>query len=799
MSSPSKNHPPSSHYIKSNKHITFSYLSDLTSFQKGTLGDTDTYLVGILHLNYSKPQQIKNIHLNLRGAEKTSWHKAQARSKALYSGEQVLVDQNFKIWESHEDETNITKLDVQFNIKLPYNLPESIITETGSVNYVIKATINRKGSVMYSATQSVEIHCPLRRTIMLDNNNNTPHKLRGESRCGLDYTFVLPPSKNLNLGSYVTIPMRIKFLKAGVSVERVEINLKSCMDFRCNNPNETRHVKEQVASLLVPRQEIKYTQSTSQNYEGECLHTINLFIPRTVQPTYSGRFISITHQLVIKFCLWGADDDFQIEEGVRVANILEKTGYTAPDLSAELLDASPSPTSASLPVTAVHVSSNGNQNNQNQQLIINRSLTSSPSIPPSMASNNNLPNHNNNHNNDQPQLHHSSSYNSIDNSSPSVSSYPTPGYYDHDDISIIDYRDFNAIDDYNYLNHFPPPHQMHHMHHPMNTPPHYLNYNNLQQQQFPPPQHEIDPDLHQERKLSAKALEYQQQLLLQQQQPHYNQYSHFQHLQPTSLPSYDDGYDEKFFLKKLDDFFFYNHLNSSNNSSNSVNENNYYPNEKKNYPNEKNNYYYNNEKKINNNYKNEKNFNNNERFNDYYRKQYELAFQHRYINNQFPITMPNYYNNRSLNNNNNNNLNNIASSTTSTLTAQSSSATLSTPPAATNDSTSNLNNNTSSSVTPSSNNSASDINKLKSSPTMNTIPPPNPSVYNKEGMAPPSPSLSATKLPPYEKSNSLASTTPPPEALISPPPYRGLHPSHIPHHFQSNFVDPYNYNYEEKL
>ena len=97
----------------------------------------------------------------------------------------------------------------------------------------------------------------------------------------------------------------------------------------------------------------KQAEFLSHHYEGECVHTINLFLPRSVQPTYSGRFISITHQLCIKFCLWGADMDFQVEESVRVANIYEKFPVELPPVPPQpqtnlhnrnLLSPTPTPT-----------------------------------------------------------------------------------------------------------------------------------------------------------------------------------------------------------------------------------------------------------------------------------------------------------------------------------------------------------------------------------------------------------------------------------------------------------------------
>ncbi|CAG8843200.1 14753_t:CDS:1, partial [Racocetra persica] len=224
--------------------------------------------MGTLHFNYGKPQQIKSVSLNFKGIEKTTWYRSQARSKAVYSGEHTIVDLLEEVWKTDSSE-GIMNLDIPFKIKLPNNLPDTIETEIGSIDYVIRAVINRKGSLVLStATQVAEVKCPLKRTLVLNSSDNVPHKLRGESRCGIDYLLSLPPKKNFNPGAYVSIPMRIRFLKPGVSVERIEIAIKTCMDFRCSIPTETRHVKELAASLLIPRQELRYTnQSSSDQYE----------------------------------------------------------------------------------------------------------------------------------------------------------------------------------------------------------------------------------------------------------------------------------------------------------------------------------------------------------------------------------------------------------------------------------------------------------------------------------------------------------------------------------------------------
>ncbi|CAG8508727.1 20558_t:CDS:2 [Cetraspora pellucida] len=338
-----KNRPQAGDYIKSAKGVSFSYAIGLNTFQKGTLGDKDSYVTGTLHFNYGKPQQIKSVCLNFKGVEKTTWHKSQARTKAVYSGEHTIVDLLEEVWKTDNPDGGIMNLDIPFKIKLPNNLPDTIETEIGSIDYVLRAVISRKGSLgLSTSTQVAEIKCPLKRTLILNSSDNVPYKLRGESRCGIDYLFSLPPKNNFNPGAYVSIPMRIRFLKPGCSVERIEMTIKTCMDFRCSIPTETRHVKEIATSLLIPRQELRYTnRSSSDQFDNECSHTINLFVPRNIQPTYSGRYISINHQLCIKFCLWGADNDFQVEESIRVTNVFDQQQQSSNGQSSSHSNVSP--------------------------------------------------------------------------------------------------------------------------------------------------------------------------------------------------------------------------------------------------------------------------------------------------------------------------------------------------------------------------------------------------------------------------------------------------------------------------
>nr|CAG8486666.1 5231_t:CDS:2 [Entrophospora candida] len=204
-----------------------------------------TAYIKTVYLNYERLTPIKSVHLDLIGIEKTCWSNVHGRSKTVYNGEEVL--------ENH------------------------FSTELGSVNYILRAT-------------AVEILCPLKRTLILDNedkNNIIHYNLKGKTKNGdIEYDFMLPPNKILN-------------------IDRVEIFLETNMEFR-NKQTTDKH-----------------------EYEAGCFHEIEFFIPNNILPTYFGKFITISHKLCFKLCLWG-DSDLLIKEDVKVANIINKIKVDLP-------------------------------------------------------------------------------------------------------------------------------------------------------------------------------------------------------------------------------------------------------------------------------------------------------------------------------------------------------------------------------------------------------------------------------------------------------------------------------------
>ncbi|RGB43340.1 hypothetical protein C1646_681075 [Rhizophagus diaphanus] len=363
----SQEEPTINDYIKYNKNVTFSYHPYLYKFQQGPLGEHDSYLIGLLNLNFlsfSSSIKINNIYLKFKGREKVKWMvKDGPRSKRVYGEEQILCDVKYKIWESTRSNNNGSN---------------NFETDIGNVEYTLKAIINTSNSIGsgngISATGGAllstilqqqhisEIKIPLKYTLILNNDNNPSYIMHGEKTANrnsvitntnmptvLNYTMVLPPNKNINIGVYISIPIRIRILEPGVNLERIEIMLRTSKDFRTKN-SESRHIKEISSKMIIPRKNINFIKSKDNNkkkkyieherVDGECIQNINFYIPNDTLPTYNGRYITITHQLLLNFCLLYTNqkgqisrlNDFIVEEHITVSNIQKNFNIQLPNV-----------------------------------------------------------------------------------------------------------------------------------------------------------------------------------------------------------------------------------------------------------------------------------------------------------------------------------------------------------------------------------------------------------------------------------------------------------------------------------
>ncbi|GES93978.1 hypothetical protein GLOIN_2v1470117 [Rhizophagus clarus] len=245
----------------------------------------------------------------------------------------VVVDKYYEIWPKEATPSTVQHLNIiPFKEMLPPNLPETINTNNeqgtanGSVEYKLSATVNLNERWQLFKP-FIEIDFPLKKATTMgykDCSSFYPHKLQGKFKNFLEYTFELPHNKKFNLGTHVYIPMKIKYLKTSISVERIKSYLMTYMDFRFNT-NRNYRIEKITNFPDVPKHKI------INKYEvGECNHTINFFISRDSRPNYSSQLITITNELHIKICLGGTDEDFDINTSVTVAKFTIRAPTTVP-------------------------------------------------------------------------------------------------------------------------------------------------------------------------------------------------------------------------------------------------------------------------------------------------------------------------------------------------------------------------------------------------------------------------------------------------------------------------------------
>ncbi|CAB5354794.1 unnamed protein product [Rhizophagus irregularis] len=298
--------------------LTFSHAPNCNSYYE------EGYIIGNLHLNYNT-DQVRNVILHLKGVERICRPIFNTRKH-------IIIDKHYEIWPKEATYSTVQHLNIiPFKERLlSHNLPETINinnesdTANGSVEYKLTATVNLNERWQLFRPV-VEIEFPFKKTIAMsykDSSSFYPHKLQGKFQNLLEYTFELPHNKKFNLGTYVYIPMKIKYLKTNISVERIEGYLMTYVDFRFNS-NRNYRIEKKTSFPDVPRHKIEYEI-------GECNHTIHFFISRDSRPTYSSQLITITNELHIKICLCGTDEDLDINTNVIVAKFIINPPTTIP-------------------------------------------------------------------------------------------------------------------------------------------------------------------------------------------------------------------------------------------------------------------------------------------------------------------------------------------------------------------------------------------------------------------------------------------------------------------------------------
>ncbi|RIA91301.1 hypothetical protein C1645_805256 [Glomus cerebriforme] len=135
--------PHPNDYIKSDRHIYFSFHPEKSSFLSGYLGINTTTISGSLLVRFSPAVKAIEINLYFIGREKVEWIDL-----LKVKNEKILVEKHETLWKT----TNpigyelITDLTLPFEFQVPSDAIESFNSNYGSIQYTLKAEVDKQNN-----------------------------------------------------------------------------------------------------------------------------------------------------------------------------------------------------------------------------------------------------------------------------------------------------------------------------------------------------------------------------------------------------------------------------------------------------------------------------------------------------------------------------------------------------------------------------------------------------------------------------------------------------------------------------
>src|SRR5688572_23158483 len=130
--------PHPNDYIKSDYRMFFTFHPEQSSFLSGYLGVNMATISGTLLIRLSQAIKVKEINLYFTGREKVELHKIK--------NEKIIVEKHEKLWTTTDSigYELIKDLTLPFEFQLPSDAIESFNSNFGSIQYTLKAIINKK-------------------------------------------------------------------------------------------------------------------------------------------------------------------------------------------------------------------------------------------------------------------------------------------------------------------------------------------------------------------------------------------------------------------------------------------------------------------------------------------------------------------------------------------------------------------------------------------------------------------------------------------------------------------------------
>ncbi|CAG8533710.1 5169_t:CDS:1 [Cetraspora pellucida] len=301
------------------QNLTFEFVDDATTFQRGELGLSRSYLKG--RLNFGRKINVSLIEFTLKGLEETHHVPFSGRIKNNYSGSYKLTEKSIKFPIERKELLEF----YDFEFPLNSNLSSSFLIAdreknvNGKIYYVFRVTISEQNSGFFNTPQkeSCEIFCPLSQVLpyftTLYKNVEGKHMVSNDEL--LEYSFQIP--EYFGLGTVISVPIQVTFLETKVKIVRIEISLKEITTYTFENCDESVKTEKRCCRFFEEPQRI-----SNSNLEQK----LTLKVPENLNISYCGTYIQIEYKLCIKFTLVGGginigNGDFYKEQTVIVAKI----------------------------------------------------------------------------------------------------------------------------------------------------------------------------------------------------------------------------------------------------------------------------------------------------------------------------------------------------------------------------------------------------------------------------------------------------------------------------------------------
>ncbi|CAI2178641.1 2378_t:CDS:1 [Funneliformis geosporum] len=283
-------------YIKSNRHMFFSFHPDSFSFLSGYLGVNTAKISGSLLIRTPQEIEASEINLYFIGREKVEWGVDFRKAKA--KDEYIIFNLHENLWTTSDPVGYelITELSLPFEFEVPSDAVESFESSFGSVRYTLKAVIIRNQK---KKNKWVEVIVPILRWSQPPEEELSPLVLKSKDisqrKHQIGWEAELPKTF-FDIGSKrFKVKLKIICRQPDLRIRKINSYLKGIFKYKANNlsfEKEQYCYKGEISGndiIIVPN-------GVDIIFEVKVI----IDIPSNILPTCQTKYMNIINEIQIK-------------------------------------------------------------------------------------------------------------------------------------------------------------------------------------------------------------------------------------------------------------------------------------------------------------------------------------------------------------------------------------------------------------------------------------------------------------------------------------------------------------------